>query len=71
MTNANDICRMDALTLAKQIRTKALSPIEVAEAVLERIHKLDPILHAFSTLVPDQARQDAARTEKASWRAKM
>ena len=65
MTNANDICRMDAFTLAKQIRTKALSPIEVVEAALERIHKLDPLLRAFSTLVPDQARQDAARTEKA------
>ena len=56
---------MDAVTLAKKIRNKELSPIEVADAVLERIEKLDPTLHAFSTLAADQARQDASRTENA------
>jgi aspartyl-tRNA(Asn)/glutamyl-tRNA(Gln) amidotransferase subunit A len=65
MTSANEICRMDAVNLAKQIRSKKLSPVEVVNAVLDRIEKLDPILHAFSTLVPDQARADAKRTEKA------
>jgi len=52
---------MDAVTLAKKIRNKELSPIEVADAVLERIQKLDPTLHAFSTLAANQA----SRTEKA------
>ena len=65
MTSANEICRMDAVSLAKQIRTKKLSPVEVVDAVLDRIAKLDPILHAFSTLVPDQAREAAKQTEKA------
>ena len=65
MNSANEICRMDAVSLAKQIRTKKLSPVEVLDAVLDRIAKLDPILHAFSTLVPDQAREAAKQTEKA------
>jgi aspartyl-tRNA(Asn)/glutamyl-tRNA(Gln) amidotransferase subunit A len=65
MANANEICRMDAVELTKQIRAKKLSPVEVVDAVLDRIAKLDPILHAFSTLVPEQAREDAKRTEKA------
>lgn len=56
---------MDAVTLANKIRSKELSPVEVADAVLERIHMLDPTLHAFSTLAVDQARQDASRTERA------
>jgi hypothetical protein len=34
---ANEICRMDAVTLAGRIRTKQLSPTEVTEAVLARI----------------------------------
>ena len=62
MANANEICRMDAVELAKQIRAKKLSPVEVVDAALDRIAKLDPILHAFSTLVPEQAREDAKRT---------
>ena len=46
MALANEICRMDAVTLAEEIRRKALSPVEVTEAVLARIDRLDPILHA-------------------------
>src|SRR5690242_2890851 len=33
---ANEICRMDAVTLAEKIRTKQMSPTEVTEAVLAR-----------------------------------
>ena len=60
MPSANEICCLYAVTLAKKIRNKELSPIEVADAVLERIQKLDPTLHAFSTLAANQARQDAS-----------
>lgn len=55
----NEICRMDAVTLAKEIRTKKLSPIEVIEAVLERMDRLEPELHAFCTPTPEAARADA------------
>ena len=51
----NDICRMDAVTLANNIRAKKLSPVEVIEAVLTRMGKLEPILHAFCTPTPDLA----------------
>jgi hypothetical protein len=46
---ANEICRMDAVTLADKIRTKQLSPTEVTEAVLARMEKLNPALGAFCT----------------------
>jgi Asp-tRNA(Asn)/Glu-tRNA(Gln) amidotransferase A subunit family amidase len=37
--------------------------VEVVDAVLDRLDRLDPTLHMFTTVVPDQARQDAKRIE--------
>jgi aspartyl-tRNA(Asn)/glutamyl-tRNA(Gln) amidotransferase subunit A len=59
----NEICRMDAVTLARQIRAKQLSPVEVTEAALARMDKLEPTLHAFCTPTPDVARETAKRIE--------
>lgn len=55
----------DALTLARQIRTKAVSPVEVVEAVLRRIESLQPTVHAFITVTADEAREAARRAEAA------
>jgi aspartyl-tRNA(Asn)/glutamyl-tRNA(Gln) amidotransferase subunit A len=60
-----ELCRMDAVSLARAIRARTVSPTEVVEAVLERMERLDPVLHAFCTPTPDQARADAERIEKA------
>jgi hypothetical protein len=62
-TGGNEICRMDAVTLAEKIRTKQLSPTEVTEAVLARMEKLNPVLGAFCTPTPDIARQQAKQVE--------
>jgi len=59
----NEICRMDAVTLAGHIRAKRLSPVEVINAVLDRMDKLEPVLHAFCTPTPDLARETAERLE--------
>jgi len=45
--SSNEICRMDAVTLAEKIRSKQLSATEVTEAVLGRMDKLNPTLGAF------------------------
>ena len=37
MVSSNEICSMDAVSLAKNIRDKTLSPVEVVEAVLDRM----------------------------------
>ena len=65
MVGANEICRMDAVNLARRIRAKELSPTEVIEAVLTRMEALEPHLHAFCTTTPDLARREAKRVEKA------
>lgn len=64
MASANEICRMDAVTLAQRIRARELSPVEVVDAVLERMERLEPILHAFCTPTPDLARAEAKRVEQ-------
>lgn len=59
MTADNEICRMDALTLAARIRAKDVSAIEVTEAVLRRMAILEPHIHAFCTPTPEVARAAA------------
>jgi aspartyl-tRNA(Asn)/glutamyl-tRNA(Gln) amidotransferase subunit A len=52
------------LTLAEAgalLRRRALSPVDLAEAVLDRIERLNPLLNAFTTLVPREAVLAAAR----------
>ncbi len=55
--------RTDALTLARQIRTKAISPVAVVDAVLRRIEALQPTVNAFITVAADEAREAARRAE--------
>ena len=55
---------MDAVKLAEEVRTRKLSPVEVVDAVLERLEQLDPVLHAFITPAPDLARDTAQALEK-------
>ena len=64
MASGNEICRMDAVTLARLIRSRDLSPVEVTDAVLARMERLEPLLHAFCTPTPDIARDAAKQVEK-------
>ena len=63
MTNAEDICRMDAVSLARRFRRRELSPTEVVDAVLARMERLNPILNAVCTPTPDVARAEARGIE--------
>ncbi|OLD93311.1 MAG: hypothetical protein AUG80_21095 [Candidatus Rokubacteria bacterium 13_1_20CM_4_68_9] len=51
--------------LGARYRKRELSPVEVTRALLARIEKLDPALHAFVTLTPDRALADARAAEDA------
>lgn len=64
MSSNDEICRMEATELAGGVRKKELSPVEVVDAVLERMDKLEPTLHAFCTPTPEMAREEARRLEQ-------
>jgi aspartyl-tRNA(Asn)/glutamyl-tRNA(Gln) amidotransferase subunit A len=55
-----DLHYRTATELLRHIRERALSPVELTSAVLERAEQLQPRLHAFMTLDADGA-QKAAR----------
>ncbi|SNB75407.1 aspartyl-tRNA(Asn)/glutamyl-tRNA(Gln) amidotransferase subunit A [Arboricoccus pini] len=61
--DANAICRMEATELSARIKAKELSAVEVTEAVLARMEKLEPHLHAFCTPTPEVARAAALDVE--------
>jgi aspartyl-tRNA(Asn)/glutamyl-tRNA(Gln) amidotransferase subunit A len=61
---SNEICQMSAVELAAHIRDQQLSPLEVVDAVLARMERLEPHLHAFCTPTPDLARAEAKRIEQ-------
>jgi aspartyl-tRNA(Asn)/glutamyl-tRNA(Gln) amidotransferase subunit A len=56
---------MDAVTMAAEIRARRLSPVEVTQAVLERMERLEPTLHAYCTPTPELAMETARRVEAA------
>jgi aspartyl-tRNA(Asn)/glutamyl-tRNA(Gln) amidotransferase subunit A len=51
--------------LGARYRKRELSPVEVTQALLARIERLDPVLHAFVTLTADRALADARAAEEA------
>jgi len=62
---ADELCWMTAEQLAAEIRTRAVSPVEVVEAMLARIEQLNPQLNAIVTLTADNARAQARAAEAA------
>ncbi len=57
------ICKMSALQIKSAIKTKKLSPVEVVDAILERIDHINPKINAYCTLIPDAARKEAKIAE--------
>jgi aspartyl-tRNA(Asn)/glutamyl-tRNA(Gln) amidotransferase subunit A len=64
-TSRNELCTMDAVTMAAEIRARRLSPVEVTQAVLDRMERLEPTLHAYCTPTPELAMETARRVEAA------
>jgi Asp-tRNA(Asn)/Glu-tRNA(Gln) amidotransferase A subunit family amidase len=62
------LCYTPATQLAQAIRTKTLSPVEVTNAFLERIEKLNPKINAYCTVTSERARKAAQKAEAAVMR---
>ncbi len=58
-----EICWMSAVEMAEAIRTKKLSPVEIMDAVLSRIERLNPKVNAYCTLLAESASRQAREAE--------
>jgi aspartyl-tRNA(Asn)/glutamyl-tRNA(Gln) amidotransferase subunit A len=63
-----DLCWLSATDLARAIKRKKVSPVEVTRAVLAQIEKLNPTLNAFVLTTAEQALKDARAAERAVMR---
>lgn len=59
-----DVLYLSATELGSRLRSRQLSPVELAEAYLARIDRLAPALKAFVTVTRDRALAQARRAEK-------
>ena len=61
----SELCWTSGSELAGLIRKKAVSPVEVVDAVLERIERVNPAVNAYCTVTADLAREAARAAEQA------
>lgn len=66
--SSQDLCWLSATDLARAIKRKKVSPVEVTRAILAQIERLNPTLNAFVTLTAEQALKDARAAERAVMR---
>lgn len=59
------LCFLPASAVASLMRDRQLSPVEVVDAVLRRIERLNPTLNAYCLVLADDARAQAKRAEAA------
>lgn len=61
----SQLAKLTAAELISRYTARTLSPVEVTEAVIERIDRLNPRLNAFVTLTPELALEQARAAEQA------
>ncbi len=70
-----DVVYLGIAEASELLRSKKLSPVEYAKALIDRIERYDNRLNAFIRLTPDLALEDARRAEaeimRGAWRGPM
>lgn len=61
--STEDLCFTPAVELREMILKKAISPVELMRALFERIDKINPVINAYCTLVPEMALEAADKVE--------
>lgn len=61
--DATDLCFTPAVELKRLIAARQLSPVELVDALLARIERLNPTLNAYLTVTADRARVQAREAE--------
>src|SRR5262245_27281752 len=60
-----DLCYLPATELRERYARRDLSPVEVTEAVLAQIERLNPRLNVFLTITAERALAEARAAERA------
>jgi aspartyl-tRNA(Asn)/glutamyl-tRNA(Gln) amidotransferase subunit A len=63
--SSNDLHALAITEACELIRRKALSPVELTQALLDRAEQLDPKINAYILATPDLALQQAKQAERA------
>ena len=61
----SELTFLSAAAMAEQIRRRKISPVELVDAHLAKIEKLNPVLNAFVQVDAERAREAARRAESA------
>jgi amidase len=62
MSGETDVWAAGFTELGPDLASGRLTPVDLTELMLERIERLDPVLHSYTTVAAQSARRDAART---------
>ena len=60
---SQDLTLLHLSELSELIKSRSISPVDLAKAYIERIEKLDPTLNAFITRLDEYALDMAATAE--------
>jgi amidase len=61
MSPTDELAFMDATAQAELVRRREMTPLELVDAAIERIERLNPVLNAVVTPMYEQAREAASR----------
>ena len=61
--SAGELARLDLAAASRAVQKKEVSPVELTNACLERIERLNPKLNAFITVTGETALEEARRAE--------
>src|SRR5699024_6912190 len=64
MVNKHEIVELTLVEASKKIRNKEVSPVELFDACINRIQKVNPELKAYISIYEKEAREMAKETEK-------
>lgn len=66
----NELCYLSIREASQLLRRRKISPVELLNATLERIERLNPELNAFITVAAERALEDARRAQREIARGK-
>ena len=66
----NELCYLSIREASQILRRRKISPVELLNATLERIERLNPELNAFITIAAERALEDARRAQREIARGK-